>query len=50
VGFGLNAMLALAVLGLTLGGAAWAFQAQLQPALETILNALKTPLRTEWMS
>ena len=50
VGFGLNAMLALAVLGLTLSGAAWAFQAQLEPALETILDALKTPLRTEWMS
>ena len=50
LGFGLNAMLAFAVLGLSLGAAAWAFQDQIQPAMETILDALKTPLRTEWMS
>jgi flagellar biosynthesis protein FliR len=50
VGFGLNALLAFAVLGLTLGAAALAFQDQIQPALETILDALRTPLRTQWMS
>ncbi len=48
MGFGLNAMLAFAALGLTLGAAAWAFQDQIQPALETIFDALKTPLRTQW--
>ena len=49
VGFGLNALLAFAALGLTLGAAVWAFQDQLQPALETILDALHTPLRTQWL-
>ena len=48
VGLGLNAMLAFAALGLTLGAAAWAFQDQIQPALETIFDALKTPLRSQW--
>ena len=48
LGFGLNAMLAFAALGLTLGAAAWAFQDQIQPALEVIFDALKTPLRTQW--
>ena len=50
VGFGLNAMLAFAALGLTLGAAAWAFQDQVEPALETILEALRTPARPEWLS
>ncbi len=50
VGFGLNALLAFAALGLTLGTAVWAFQDQIQPALETILDALQTPLHMEWMS
>jgi flagellar biosynthesis protein FliR len=50
LGFGLNAMVAFAALGLTLGAAVWAFQDQIQFALETILDALKTPLRAEWMS
>ena len=48
LGFGLNAMVAFAALGLTLGAAAWAFQDQIQPALEVIFDALKTPLRTQW--
>ena len=48
LGLGLNAMLAFAALGLTLGAAAWAFQDQIQPALETIFDALKTPLRSQW--
>jgi flagellar biosynthetic protein FliR len=47
LGFGLNAFLTLAVLSLTLGAAAWAFQDQVEPALETILEALKAPLRRE---
>ena len=46
LGFGLNALLAFAALGLTLGAAAWAFQDQIQPAMETIFDALKTPLRS----
>jgi flagellar biosynthetic protein FliR len=49
MGFGLNALLAFAVLGLTLGAAMWAFQDQIQPALETIFDALRTPLRTRWL-
>ncbi len=40
VGFGLNAMLAFAALGLTLGVAAWAFQDQIEPAMETILGGV----------
>ena len=47
MGFGLNALLALAALALSLGAAAWAFQDQIQPAMETIFNALRTPLRME---
>ena len=50
LGFGLNALLAFAALGLSLGVAAWAFQDQIQPAMEVIFDALKTPLRMEWMS
>ena len=50
LGFGLNALLAFAALGLSLGVAAWAFQDQIQPAMEAIFDALKTPLRMEWMS
>ncbi len=50
VGFGLNSLLAFAALGLTLGAAAWAFQDQIQPAMQTIFDALKTPLKLEWMS
>jgi flagellar biosynthetic protein FliR len=50
MGFGLNALLAFAALGLSLGVAAWAFQDQVQPALEAIFDAMKTPLRMEWTS
>jgi flagellar biosynthetic protein FliR len=50
LGFGLNSMLAFAALSLTLGAAAWAFQDQIQPALETIFDALKTPLKLQWIS
>jgi flagellar biosynthesis protein FliR len=50
LGFGLNSMLAFAALALTLGAAAWAFQDQIEPAMKTIFDALKTPLRLEWIS
>ncbi len=50
LGFGMNALLAFAALALSLGAVLWAFQGQIEPALETILDALKTPLKTEWMS
>jgi len=50
VGFGFNSLLALAALGLTFGTAAWAFQEQIQPAMETLFDALQTPLQTQWLS
>jgi flagellar biosynthesis protein FliR len=50
LGFGLSAMLACAVLAISLGAAAWAFQDQIQPAVEAILDALRTPLRGQWIS
>jgi len=49
VGFGLNALLTFAVLSLTIGAAAWVFQDQIEPALETLLQALHAPLRAEWI-
>jgi len=50
VGFGLNAMLTFAVFSLTIGAAAWVFQDQIEPALDTLLEALHAPLRTEWLN
>jgi flagellar biosynthesis protein FliR len=50
LGLGLNALLALAVFGLTLAVMVWAFQSQIQPAMETIFELLKTPLQRQWMS
>jgi len=50
VGFGLNAMLTFAVFSLTIGAAAWVFQDQVEPALDTVLQALHAPLRTEWLN
>jgi len=50
VGFGLNSMLTFATFSLTLGGAAWAFQEQVEPALEILLEALHAPLQTQWLS
>lgn len=50
VGFGLNAMLTFAVLGLTVGTAVWAFHDEIEPALQTILDALHTPINTQWLS
>jgi flagellar biosynthesis protein FliR len=45
VGLGLNSLLLLAATALSLGVVAWAFQDQIQPAMEAIFEALKTPLR-----
>jgi flagellar biosynthetic protein FliR len=50
VGFGMNSLLTFATLSLTLGAAAWAFQDQVEPALEILLDALHAPLRNEWIS
>ncbi|MHC4178744.1 MAG: flagellar biosynthetic protein FliR [Planctomycetota bacterium] len=50
VGFGLNSMLTFAVFSLTLGTAAWAFQEQVEPALEILLEALHAPLQVQWLS
>jgi len=50
VGFGLNSMLTFATFSLTLGAAAWAFQEQVEPALEILLEALHAPLQTQWLS
>jgi flagellar biosynthesis protein FliR len=49
VGFGMNSMLMFAVLLLALGAAAWAFQGQVEPALETLLDALGVARRAEMM-
>ena len=37
-------------MGLRQQAAAWAFEDQIQPALETIFDALHTPLQAEWLS
>jgi len=50
VGFGLNSMLTFATFSLTLGAAAWAFQEQVEPALEILLDALHAPLQIQWLS
>ena len=45
LGFGLNALVTLAAIGVSLGGAAWVFQDQLEPMLHTVLNALQPSSR-----
>ena len=50
VGFGMNAMLTFATFSLTLGAAAWAFQDQIEPAMEALLEALHTPPQTQWIT
>lgn len=42
VGFNMNALLAFAVLALTIAAAVWAFQDQIEPAIETLLEAIRT--------
>jgi len=44
IGFGMNAMLGFAVLSLTLGAAIWAFQAQIEPVLDFLLEGLHMPM------
>jgi flagellar biosynthetic protein FliR len=46
LGFGVSALVAYGTLAMTLGAAVWAFQSQLEPALETLLDALHVTLRT----
>jgi flagellar biosynthesis protein FliR len=41
IGFGLNVLVTLGILALSIGGIAWLFQEQLEPAVETILAALR---------
>ncbi len=43
VGFGLNAMLALGILALSLGAAVWVFQDQVAPAIETLVSGWGSP-------
>jgi len=42
IGFGVNTLLALGVLGISLGGAVWVFQDQVEPAVAAVLNGLKS--------
>jgi len=42
LGFGLNAMLALGILGISLGGAAWVFEDQIEPTINAVLDALRS--------
>ena len=44
MGFGLNSLLTFAALALTLGAAAWAFQAYVGPGLGTMLEGLAVPV------
>jgi flagellar biosynthetic protein FliR len=41
LGFGASALVTFVVLGVSLGAAAWAFQDQLEPVLETVLDAIR---------
>jgi len=36
-------------LALSFGAAAWAFQDQIEPAMRAIFDALRTPLKMEWL-
>jgi flagellar biosynthetic protein FliR len=42
LGFGFNALASMAALGVSLGAAAWIFQDQLEPFLDTVLRSLAT--------
>jgi len=42
IGFGLNLVVTCAILALSIGGIAWLFQEQLEPAVETIVASLRT--------
>jgi flagellar biosynthetic protein FliR len=41
LGFGFNAMVAIAALGVSLGGAAWLFHDQVEPLMQIVLDALR---------
>jgi flagellar biosynthesis protein FliR len=45
IGLGANALLAFAALSLSLGTVVWAYQDQIQPALNTVFSAFQTPMR-----
>jgi flagellar biosynthetic protein FliR len=45
LGFSINALLTFGVLILSLGAAVWVFQGQIEPFLETLLEAVHAPLR-----
>ncbi|MHC4405761.1 MAG: flagellar biosynthetic protein FliR [Planctomycetota bacterium] len=49
VGFGMNAMLGFAVLGLSLGAVAWVFPEQLEATLETLLDAIHASAPSDWL-
>jgi len=42
LGFGLNAMLALGILGISLGAAAWVFEDQIEPTVNAVIDALRS--------
>jgi flagellar biosynthetic protein FliR len=42
LGFGLNALLALGVLGISLGAAAWVFEDQIEPTISAVLDGLRS--------
>jgi flagellar biosynthetic protein FliR len=46
IGFGLNAMITLGIMFLSLGAALLVFQDQVVPTLQTLFQTLRTPLRT----
>jgi flagellar biosynthesis protein FliR len=50
LGFGLNAMVMYAVLMVSLGGAVWVFQDQVEPMLETLLRATQDARHTPWLA
>ncbi len=43
IGFGLNAVVTFLVLAISVGAIAWLFQEQFEPAVETIVDALRPP-------
>jgi flagellar biosynthetic protein FliR len=42
LGFGLNAMLALGILGISLGAAVWVFEDQIEPTVNAVLDSLRS--------
>lgn len=49
LGFGVNAVATFGVLAVSLGAAAWVFQAELEPAITALLEALHTPVSQRWL-